>query len=76
MQIIERRFQNMFNEVFTGVPKYSILQKERKKKQIKYNTADQVVDIQAVLCLWNTGKYFLFWITVDKRFVIQKHFIK
>ena len=25
--------------------------KRKKKKQIKYNTADQVVDMQAVLCL-------------------------
>ena len=31
MQIIERKFQNMLKEIFTGVPKYSILHKERKK---------------------------------------------
>ena len=26
-----RKFQNMLKEIFTGVPKYSILHKERKK---------------------------------------------
>ena len=31
-----------------SVPKYSILHKERKNKQTKYNTADQVEDMQAV----------------------------
>ena len=31
MQIIERKFQNMLREIFTSVPKYSILHKERKK---------------------------------------------
>ena len=31
MQIIERKFQNMLKEIFTSVPKYSILHKERKK---------------------------------------------
>ena len=29
--MIERKFQNMFKEIFTSVPKYSILHKERKK---------------------------------------------
>ena len=37
----------MLKEIFTSVPKYSILHKE-KKKQTKYNTADQIVDMQAV----------------------------
>ena len=31
MQIIERRFQNMLKEIFTCVPKYSILHEEIKK---------------------------------------------
>ena len=33
----------MLKEIFTSVPKYSILQKEKKKqtnKQTKYNTTD------------------------------------
>ena len=30
MQIIERRFQNMAKEIFTGVPRCSVLQKESK----------------------------------------------
>ena len=47
-QIIERKFQNMLKEIFTSVRKYSILHTERKKKQTKYNTADQAVDMQAV----------------------------
>ena len=39
----------MLKEIFTNVPKYLILHKERKKnKQIEYNTADQVVNKQAV----------------------------
>ena len=37
----------MLKEIIASVPKYSILHKERKK-QAKYNTADQVVDMQAV----------------------------
>ena len=45
MQIIEKKFQNMLKEIFTSVPKYSILHKEKKKK---YNRADQVVDMEAV----------------------------
>ena len=48
MQIIERKFQNMLKEIFTSVPKYSILHKKEKNKQTKYNTADQVVVMQAV----------------------------
>ena len=44
-QIIEKKFQNMLKEVFTSVPKYSILHKEKKNK---YNTADQTVDMQAI----------------------------
>ena len=36
MQIVERKFQNMFKEIFTGLPKYSILHKEEKNKQTKY----------------------------------------
>ena len=31
MQIIERKFQNILKEIFTRVPKYSILHEERKK---------------------------------------------
>ena len=31
MQIIKRKFQNMMKEIFTSVPKYSILHKDRKK---------------------------------------------
>ena len=38
----------MLKEIFISVPKYSILHKKEKNKQTKYNTADQVVDIQAV----------------------------
>ena len=34
----------MLKEIFTSVPKYSILHKEKKK----YNRADQVVDMEAV----------------------------
>ena len=52
MQIIERKFQNTLKKIFTSVP---ILQfflqfciKKEKNKQTKYNTADQVVEIQAV----------------------------
>ena len=46
---MERKFQNVLKEIFTAVPKYSILHKERKKnKQTKYNTADQVVDMPVV----------------------------
>ena len=45
MQIIEKKFQNMLKEIFTSVPKYSILHKEKKNK---YNRADQVVDMEAV----------------------------
>ena len=45
-----RKFQNMLKEIFTGVPKYSILHKERKKnKQTKYNTADHAV-VQHASC--------------------------
>ena len=47
----------MLKEIFTNVPKYSILHKERKKKQTKcntpdqvHNTADQVVDMPTVTC--------------------------
>ena len=47
-QILEQFFQNMLKEIFTSVSKYSILHKERKNKQTKYNTADQVVHMQAV----------------------------
>ena len=42
-QIVENFFErNMLEEIFTSVPKYSILQKEKKQtnKQTKYNTAD------------------------------------
>ena len=35
----------MLKEIFASVPKFSILHKERKNKQTKYNTTDQVVDI-------------------------------
>ena len=38
----------MLKEIFATVSKYSILHKERKNKQTKYNTADQVVHMQAV----------------------------
>ena len=48
MQIIERKFQNMLKEIFTSVPKYSILHKKGKNKQSKYDTADQVVVMQVV----------------------------
>ena len=34
----------MLKEILASVPKYSILHKE--KKWTKYNTADQVVDMQ------------------------------
>ena len=32
----------MLKEIFTNVPKYPILHKERKNKETKYNTGDQV----------------------------------
>ena len=39
----------MLKEIFTSVPKYSVLHKERKKnKQTKYNTDDQVVGMPAI----------------------------
>ena len=38
----------MLKEIFTSVPKYSILHKEKKNKQTKYNISDQVVDMLAV----------------------------
>ena len=55
-----------------SVPKYSILHKERKNKQTKYNTADQVVEMQAInFMLMKHSEIFLFWITIDKVFFIQ-----
>ena len=48
MQTIERKFQNMLKEIFTTVPKYSILHKEQNNKQTKYNTVAQIVCMQAV----------------------------
>ena len=36
----------MLKEIFTSVSKYSVLHKEKKINQV--NTADQVVDMQAV----------------------------
>ena len=43
-----KKFKNMLKEIFTSFPKNSILHKEKKNKQTKYSTADQVVDMQAV----------------------------
>ena len=42
--------------------------KKEKNKQTKYNTADQVVDMQAVNFVLNI---YLFWITIDKIFFTQ-----
>ena len=50
--------------------------KKEKNKQTKYNTADQVVGMQAANFVLMKHNYFLFWITIDKRFFIQYHFIK
>ena len=38
----------MLKKIFTCVPKYSISHKEKKNKQTKYNTADEIVDMQTV----------------------------
>ena len=38
----------MLKGIFTSVPKNSICIKKEQNKQTKYNTADQVVDMQAV----------------------------
>ena len=35
-------------EIFTSVPKHSVLHKDKINKQTKYNTANPVVDMQAV----------------------------
>ena len=46
--------------------------KKEKNKQTKYNTADQVLDMQAVnFVLMKHKKISLLWITIDKRFFIQ-----
>ena len=46
--------------------------KKEKNKQTKYNTADQVLDMQAVIfVLMKHNKISLLWITIDKRFFIQ-----
>ena len=46
--------------------------KKEKNKQTKYNTADQVLDMQAVnFVLMKHNKISLLWITIDKRFFIQ-----
>ena len=44
---------------------------KEKNKQTKYNTADQVLDMQAVNFVLMKHKIFLLWITIDKRFFIQ-----
>ena len=43
-----KKISKHVEEIFTSLPKYSILHKKEKNKQTKYNTADQVVDMQAV----------------------------
>ena len=48
MQIIERKSQNMLKEIFTSAPSIQFCIKKEKNKQTKYNTADQVLDMQAV----------------------------
>ena len=49
----------MFKEIFRSVLMHSILHKERKKKQTKYNTADQVVNMEAVnVMLMRCNKIF------------------
>ena len=47
--------------------------KDKNEKKNKYNTADQVVDMQAVnfVLMKHNYIFFLFWITIDKRFFIQ-----
>ena len=46
--------------------------KKEKNKQTKYNTADQVLDMQAVnFVFMKHNKISLLWITIDKRFFIQ-----
>ena len=47
--------------------------KEKNEKKYIYNTADQVVDMQAVnfVLMKHNYIFFLFWITIDKRFFIQ-----
>ena len=49
----------MLKEIFTSVPKYTILHKERKKKETKYNTVDQV-DIQAFNFVLMKHNYIFF----------------
>ena len=62
----------MLKEIFTSVPSIQFCIKKEKNKQTKYNTADQVVDMQAVnFVLMKHSEIFLFWITTDKRFFIQ-----
>ena len=48
MQIIERKIQIMLKEIFTSLPKHSILHKKEENKQTNYNTADHVVGMQTV----------------------------
>ena len=46
--------------------------KKKKNKQTKYNTAHQVLDMQAVnFVLMKHNKISLLWITIEKRFFIQ-----
>ena len=47
-QIIEIKFQNMLKEIFTSLRSIELCIKKEKNKQTKYNTADQIVDMQAV----------------------------
>ena len=62
----------MLKEIFTSVPSIQFCIKKEKNKQTKYNTADQVLDMQAVtFVLMKHNKIFLLWITIDKRFFIQ-----
>ena len=62
----------MLKEIFTSVPSIQFCIKKEKNKQTKYNTADQVLDMQAVnFVLMKHNKISLLWITIDKRFFIQ-----
>ena len=47
-QVIEIKFQNMLKEIFTSLRSIELCIKKEKNKQTKYNTADQIVDMQAV----------------------------
>ena len=47
-QIIERKFQNMLKEIFTSLQNIEFCIKKEKNKRTKYNTGDQIVDMQAL----------------------------